>query len=132
MNIKRLSAHAAIRLGLEREAAVVLLGPRQVGKTTLAREIAAAQDGALYLDLETPADRRKLEDTTAFLTRQFGRLTVIDEVQYVPHLFAELRGLIDTARRAGQGIGQFVLLGSASLDLLQKNRREFGGPRHLS
>ena len=99
MNIERPSALAAIRLGLEREAAVVLLGPRQVGKTTLAREIAAAQDGALYLDLETPADHRKLEDTTPFLTRQFGQLTVIDEVQYVPHLFAELRGLTDTARR---------------------------------
>ena len=127
MNIERPSALAAIRLGLEREAAVVLLGPRQVGKTTLAREIAAAQDGALYLDLETPADRRKLEDTTPFLTRQFGHLTVIDEVHYVPHLFAELRGLIDTARRAGQGVGQFLLLGSASLDLLQKTAESLAG-----
>ena len=96
---RRPPALAASNLGLEGEAAVMLLGPRQVEKTTLVREIAAAQDWALYVDLETPADRRKLEDTTAFLTRQFGQLTVINEVQYVPHLFAKLRGLIETARR---------------------------------
>lgn len=71
-------------LGLERQVAVVLLGPRRVGKTTLAREIAAAQNGALYLNLEISAERLMLGKTNAFVARQFRRLTMIDEVSKLP------------------------------------------------
>jgi predicted AAA+ superfamily ATPase len=101
-------------------AAVVLLGPRQVGKTTLARATAAAwPGGAVYLDLERPADQRLLADADAYLRAQAGRLVVLDEVHRLPELFAILRGVIDDNRAAGHRTGQFLLLGSASLELLK-------------
>ncbi|MDR1808206.1 MAG: ATP-binding protein [Propionibacteriaceae bacterium] len=101
-------------------AAVVLLGARQVGKTTLARAMAAAwPGGATYLDLERPADQRLLGDADSYLRSQAGRLTVLDEVHRLPELFPVLRGVIDDNRAAGRRTGQFLLLGSASLDLLR-------------
>ena len=100
--------------------AVALLGPRQVGKTTLARAIADELGaGALYLDLERPADRRKLEDADAYLRAAGRRLCVIDEVRRAPGLFEILRGVIDDRRAAGDRSGHFLLLGSASLDLMR-------------
>ncbi|RPH92889.1 MAG: ATP-binding protein [Lysobacterales bacterium] len=106
--------------------AVALLGPRQVGKTTLALEIAAGCD-SLYLDLESMADRAKLSDPVAFLAPHADRLVILDEVHRVPELFRELRGIIDEGRRAGRRHGQFLLLGSASLDLLRQTTESLAG-----
>jgi len=91
---------------------VVLLGPRQVGKTTLARTIASrrAKTSALYLDLERPADQRRLQDADAFLRAQAGKLVVIDEIHRAPTLFEVLRGIIDDRRAAGERSGHFLLL----------------------
>jgi predicted AAA+ superfamily ATPase len=108
--------------------AVVLLGPRQVGKTTLARAIAGRRgDRALYLDLERPADRRRLDDADAYLRAQAGRLVVLDEIHRLPGLFEVLRGIIDDRRAAGQRSGQFLLLGSASLDLMRQASETLAG-----
>ena len=108
--------------------AVVLLGPRQVGKTTLARAIAGRRgDRALYLDLERPADRRRLDDADAYLRAQTGRLVVLDEIHRLPGLFEVLRGIIDDRRAAGRRSGQFLLLGSASLDLMRQASETLAG-----
>ena len=95
-----------------------LLGPRQVGKTTLARDIAEDRPGSVYLDLERPADARRLDDADAYLRTHLGRLVVLDEVHRAPGLFAVLRGVIDEGRRQGHRTGQFLLLGSASPELM--------------
>ena len=105
---------------------MALLGPRQVGKTTLARNLTAAR-GGLYLDLESAADRAKLEDPRAFLAPNADRLVVLDEIHRVPELFGELRGIIDEGRRAGKRTGRFLLLGSASLDLLWQASETLAG-----
>lgn len=108
--------------------AVVLLGPRQVGKTTLARSIAQERGrDALYLDLERPADARRLTDPDAFLRGHAGRLIVIDEIHRAPGLFAVLRGLIDDLRAEGRRTGQFLLLGSAALDLMRQASETLAG-----
>jgi hypothetical protein len=107
--------------------AVVLLGPRQAGKTTLAWQWARRDPSALYLDLELPSAQRQLEDAEAFLMAQRGRLVVLDEVQRVPELFAVLRGVIDVRRRLGEGAGQFLLLGSASGVLLRQSSESLAG-----
>jgi hypothetical protein len=107
---------------------VVLLGPRQIGKTTLARRIAEQRQGkALYLDLEREADRRRLEDADAFLRAQSGKLIVIDEIHRAPRLFEILRGIIDDWRAQGQRTGHFILLGSAALDLMQQASETLAG-----
>jgi uncharacterized protein len=127
MYINRPLATAEMEAALALNAATVLLGPRQVGKTTLARQLAAARPGSVYLDLEQSADVRKLDDAGAYLTSTAGRLTVIDEVHRVPQLFAELRGLIDERRRRGHRTAEFLLLGSASLDLVQQSAESLAG-----
>lgn len=106
---------------------VVLLGPRQVGKTTLARQIAARRKTkAIYLDLERPADQRRLTDADAFLRAQTG-LVVIDEIHRAPALFHILRGIIDGRRATGDPAGHFLLLGSAALDLMQQAAETLAG-----
>jgi predicted AAA+ superfamily ATPase len=106
--------------------AVALLGPRQTGKTTLALEVGEAL-GALYLDLESEADRAKLAQPELYLAGHSDRLVIVDEVHRAPGLFPVLRGLIDRARRAGRRAGQFLLLGSASLDLLKQSGETLAG-----
>jgi hypothetical protein len=97
----------------ERQAGVVLLGPRQVGKTTIAQEIAEARD-AVCLDMERSADLQILEEPDLQLEERTGRLVVIDQVQRMPDLFKALRGQIDRRRQTGFRTGQVLLLGSAS------------------
>ena len=100
--------------------AVALLGPRQVGKTTLA-EVVGAGRKSVYLDLESPIDREKLGDMVSYLSLHEDELVIIDEVQRMPELFTTLRGLIDQGRRRGKKSGRFLLLGSASVDLLRQS-----------
>ena len=111
---------------MKRQAAVALIGPRQVGKTTLAHAI-AEQTGALYLDLEAGADQAKLADPALFLAEYEDRLVVLDEIHRAPELFQELRGLIDRGRRLGKGTGRFLILGSASVDLLRQSGESLAG-----
>ena len=125
-----IARHAQSQVGelLTRFPAVALLGPRQVGKTTLALEIAeAAGTQALYLDLERPSDRAKLTDPEQYLAAQEGRLVVLDEVQRLSGLFEVLRSLIDQRRRKGLRTGQFLLLGSASVELLKQSSESLAG-----
>lgn len=106
--------------------AVALLGPRQVGKTTLALEVGKTVD-ALYLDLESEQDRAKLAQPELYLADHRERLVIFDEVHRAPGLFPVLRGLIDQGRRAGRGVGRYLLLGSASLDLLKQSGETLAG-----
>ena len=111
---------------LGRQASVALIGPRQVGKTTLALQI-AEQQNALYLDLEDLQERAKLTDPVAFLSAYEDRLVILDEIHRVPDLFLSLRGLIDKGRREGRRTGRFLLLGSASLDLMRQSGESLAG-----
>lgn len=113
---------------LEEFSAVGVLGPRQVGKTTLAEEIAASfTPDPIYLDLESPTDRAKLNESEAYFELHKGRLIILDEIQRVPELFQILRGVIDKQRRQGHKTGQFLILGSASLDLLKQSSESLAG-----
>ena len=106
--------------------AVALLGPRQVGKTTLALEVARDRP-SLYLDLESERDRAKLAEPELYLASHHDKLVILDEVHRAPALFPVLRGLIDQARRQGQRQGLYLLLGSASLDLLSQSGETLAG-----
>lgn len=111
---------------LDETPAVALLGPRQVGKTTLARTI-GEQRPSLYLDLESDADRARLTEPELYLTQHEDKLVILDEVHRLPGLFQILRGLIDEGRRKGLRTGRFLLLGSASLDLLRQSGESLAG-----
>ncbi len=106
--------------------AVALLGPRQVGKTTLALEVAQGQPH-VYLDLESERDRSKLAEAELYLEGHLDKLVILDEVHRAPGLFPVLRGLIDQARRQGHDAGRYLLLGSASLDVLQQSGETLAG-----
>ena len=113
---------------LKRFPAVALLGPRQVGKTTLAlRLVDQRESKAVYLDLELPSHRAKLSDPELYLNAQGDRLVILDEIQRIPGLFEVLRGIIDERRRKGRRHGQFLLLGSASIDLLKQSSETLAG-----
>jgi hypothetical protein len=105
---------------LNRQPAVALTGPRQCGKTTLALELAAGRPST-YLDLELSEDRALLDEPGSYLAAHADELVLIDEVQRQPQLFEELRGVIDRGRREGRRTGRFLLLGSASIDLLTQS-----------
>lgn len=107
-------------------AAVVLTGPRQVGKTTLALAEASRRN-AIYLDLESPQDLSKLSQPELYLQDHLERLVILDEVHRTPDLSRILRGMIDRARQAGRRTGLYLLLGSASLDLLQQSGESLAG-----
>lgn len=116
----------SLREDLANYPAVALLGPRQAGKTTVAHELAQQSDN-VYLDLESELDRAKLASPELYLAERLDRLVVLDEVHRVPGLFPVLRGLIDRARRSGRRSGLYLLLGSASLDLLQQAGESLAG-----
>ena len=123
--IPRLATHD-VENALRRQAAVALVGPRQVGKTTLAMEIGRARN-ALYLDLEDRDDCARLAEPALFLDAMEDRLVVLDEIHRLPELFHTLRGAIDRGRRRGKGRGRFLVLGSASLDLLRESGETLAG-----
>jgi predicted AAA+ superfamily ATPase len=106
--------------------AVALLGPRQAGKTTLALEVAKDRP-AVYLDLESETDRAKLAEPELYLAQHEDKLVILDEIQRAPQLFRSLRGLIDAGRRGGRGKGRFLVLGSASIDLLKQSSESLAG-----
>ena len=116
-----------IELALKRQVAVAMIGPRQVGKTTLARTIADSHPGALYLDLEARQDREKLVEPVIFLRQFENSLVVLDEIHRIPDLFDSLRGIIDQGRRTGHRTGRFLILGSASIDLLRQSGESLAG-----
>ena len=127
---RRISTELAERLA--EVPAVALIGPRQVGKTTLAVEIGESRP-SIYLDLESDADRAKLAEPELYLAGHADKLVILDEVHRLPGLFQILRGLIDAGRRRGQrtgrrlGLGRFLLLGSASIDLLRQSGESLAG-----
>jgi uncharacterized protein len=123
---RRIRPHVEDRL--RHMPAVVLLGPRQAGKTTLAKQIAAEWHAqAVYLDLERPVDQRRLADADAFLRGQAGKLVVVDEIHRAPELFGTLRGIIDDRRAVGERTGHFLLLGSAAIDLMRQASETLAG-----
>lgn len=115
-----------VQHALAQHPAVALLGPRQVGKTTLAFQI-STETPAHYLDLERSVDMARISDFEGFYTLQGDRLLIIDEIQRKPDLFQELRGIIDAQRRAGRTSGLFLLLGSASNELLAQSSESLAG-----
>ena len=115
-----------VKQALAYQAAVAIIGPRQVGKTTLALEI-GGETGATYLDLEDRTDREKLSDPKLFLERYEDSLVILDEIHRVPELFQDLRGIIDRGRRKGKRTGRFLVLGSASIDLLRQSGESLAG-----
>ncbi len=117
---------AALNRDLRENAAVVLLGPRQVGKTTLAMAVARARN-TVYLDLESERDRARIEQPELYLADKTDRLVILDEVHRAPNLFPVLRGLIDQARRGGHRNGLYLLLGSAALQLLRQSGETLAG-----
>lgn len=125
--IKRHLYHR-LKEALTQFPAVALLGPRQIGKTTLAFDLSKEKEAPVhYFDLENPADLAKFQDASSFLKRYRGELVILDEIQRLPDLFTILRGLIDEARREGHKVGQFLLLGSASHELLRQSSESLAG-----
>lgn len=123
MNVSR-RLQAEVERALTRFPVVALLGPRQVGKTTLAADVAERSKlDVLRLDLELPSHVARLADPELYLGRYSGALVVLDEIQRVPELFPVLRALVDADRRPGR----FLLLGSASPDLLRQSAETLAG-----
>ncbi len=115
-----------IKKAISKKPATALLGARQIGKTTLANLISEDYD-SLYLDLESPEDLAKLQNPLEFLKIHSNKLVIIDEIQRRPDLFMVLRGLIDEGRRQGKTVGQYLILGSASIDLLRQSSESLAG-----
>ena len=105
---------------------VALLGPRQVGKTSLAQDVGDIRP-SIYLDLESDADRAKLTEPELYLGSHEDKLVILDKVHRLPDLFQNLRGLIGRGRRNGVRTGRFLLLGSASIDLLAQSGESLAG-----
>lgn len=118
--------HQILLAALQRISCVALTGPRQVGKTTLAFDI-ARHIPSVYLDLEDKLDLAKVQDMKAYSEANTGKLIILDEVQRLPEIFQPMRGIIDRARRSGQKGGQFLILGSASRDLLRQSGESLAG-----
>jgi uncharacterized protein len=111
---------------LAESPAVALLGPRQVGKTTLALEVAGKMP-SIYLDLESPADRGRISEPELYFADHADELLILDEIHRAPGIFEALRGTIDRGRREGRGTGRFLLLGSAAVELLAQSGETLAG-----
>ena len=111
---------------LNLQAVVAIVGPRQSGKTTLALDVGDQRD-AVYLDLEDRDDRNRLAEPVLYLDGVDDRLVILDEIHRAPELFQTLRGVIDRGRREGKGVGRFLILGSASIDLLRQSGESLAG-----
>ena len=123
MNIPRF-LYPQLLEGLQTFPVVGLVGPRQVGKTSMARELAAQLGtGAVMLDLERPSDLAKLAEPELFLEPLADRLVILDEVQLRPDLFGVLRALVDTQRRPGR----FLILGSAAPAMIAQSSETLAG-----
>lgn len=103
--------------------AVAILGPRQCGKSTLAKKIIENHAGSIYLDLELPSDQRKLSEPELFLNRHANKLVCLDEIHRLPEIFPVLRGIIDANRHNGR----FLILGSASRELIRQGSETLAG-----
>lgn len=112
-----------VEKALQEVPAVAILGPRQCGKTTLARQLVKAFEDVLYLDLERPSDLARISDPEALFAANPGSLICIDEIQRVPELFPVMRVAIDLDRRPGR----FLILGSASRDLIRQSSETLAG-----
>ena len=126
MNIYKRGLANIITEKLSHNSAVAILGPRQIGKTTLAFEI-SRKIPSIYLDIENPEDLQKLQDPPHYFELHSDKLIILDEIQRYPDLFMYLRGVIDKRRREGRGNGRFLLLGSASNDLLKQTSESLAG-----
>ncbi|WPV67947.1 ATP-binding protein [Chitinophaga sp. LS1] len=115
-----------IKQTLQRIPSVALMGPRQIGKTTLALNISEGIP-SVYLDLENSLDLERVADINTFHEQNSDKLIILDEVQRKPEMFTSLRGIIDTERRKGKKSGHFLFLGSASIDLLQQSSESLAG-----
>lgn len=124
--MKRRRIYSQLKKLISQFPAVALIGPRQVGKTTLALEV-SDQLESIYLDLESNRDQAKLQDPELYLSQHSDKLVILDEVHRLPNLFQNLRGLIDENRRRGKRSGSFLLLGSASIDLLRQSGESLAG-----
>jgi predicted AAA+ superfamily ATPase len=123
-NIYTRAAESTVFRLCQRFPVVGIVGPRQVGKTTLARRIAEQlPKTVLYLDMEYPEDHAALQNPTALLERHADQTVIIDEVQRMPGLFPVLRALVDRKREPGR----FILLGSASPQLIQQSSESLAG-----
>ena len=108
---------------LKTNPVVAILGPRQCGKSTLAKEIIKLHGNSIYLDLEKRTDRDKLNDVWAFFQVNRGRLICLDEIQLVPEIFSQIRSYVDETAQSGQ----FLILGSASRDLIKQSSETLAG-----
>ena len=115
-----------LNTALQRQAAVVLIGPRQVGKTTLAHAI-GKNFNSLYLDLEDLSNQDKLSEPVLFLENYEDKLVILDEIHRMPEIFSSLRGIIDRGRRRGKRVSRYLILGSASLELLRQSGQSLAG-----
>ncbi len=115
-----------IRNKITRFPAVGIIGSRQVGKTTLAKQIAKDSD-AVYIDMENPLDLVQLDDPLRFFSDHSNQLILLDEIQRLPELFPVLRSVIDQNKEAGRKAGQFIVLGSASAKLLRQSSESLAG-----
>ncbi len=115
--------HSEIIACLKDFPAVAILGPRQCGKTTLAKAIISELGNTVYLDLERPSDSRKLSDPELFLSHFHDKMICLDEIQRIPELFQVLRSEIDSDRKNGR----FLILGSASPELIKQSSESLAG-----
>ena len=113
----------SIKKNLHHFPALAILGPRQCGKSTLAKHLVNENPEARYLDLEKMSDRNKLSDPEMFFRLNSGKLIILDEVQKLPEIFSVLRSVIDEQNRNGQ----FLILGSASRDLIKQSSETLAG-----